>query len=67
MTMLTHGRGRFEPAAYSSGARSTVRTWAANAHLGMIKRFCTIALALGGIAAAAIAVRSAIVCWRFYY
>jgi len=48
--MLTHTGRPFEPAPYSSGA--------ANAHLGIIKRFCLIALtsfltlsAVGGIIA----------------
>jgi hypothetical protein len=56
MTLLTHTGRPFEPAPYSSAKRE--QTGAANAHLGIIKRFCLIALtsflalsAVGGIIA----------------
>jgi hypothetical protein len=56
MTMLTHTGRPFEPAPFSSAKRA--QTVAANAHLGIIKRFCLIALtsflvlsAVGGIIA----------------
>ncbi len=46
MTMLTHTRGPFERAPYSSGARDTVGAGAAKAHLAMIKRFCISAVTI---------------------
>jgi len=56
MTMLTHTRGPFEWARYSSARRDTVGAGAAKAHLAMIKRFCLGALTilLAGTAVAAI-------------
>jgi hypothetical protein len=56
MTMLTHIRGPFERARYSSAGRDTVGAGAAKAHLAMIKRFCLGALTilLAGTAVAAI-------------
>lgn len=63
MTMLTHTRGPFKPAPYSSERRDTVAGSAARAHLTMIKRFCTCALtilAAGGAIAAIVALKAAI-------
>ena len=56
MTMLTHMRGTFERARYSSARRDTVEAGAAKAYLAMIKRFCLSALTilLAGTAVAAI-------------
>jgi hypothetical protein len=56
MTLLTHMRGPFERARYSSARRDTVGAGAAKAHLAMIKRSCLGALTilLAGTAVAAI-------------
>jgi hypothetical protein len=55
MTMLTHMRGPFERACYSSARGDTLGAGAAKAHLAMIKRFClgalTILLAATALAA----------------
>lgn len=63
MTMLTHTRGPFERAPYSSARRDTVGAGAAKAHLATIKRFlvgvATI-LAAGAAVAAIMALKIAI-------
>ena len=70
MTMLTHTGGQFEPARYSSAARSAAGTGATSAHLAMIKRFWLSALTcliVGGAVAGIIALKSVIVLSRFGY
>ncbi|QWG19456.1 hypothetical protein KMZ68_06310 [Bradyrhizobium sediminis] len=70
MTLLTHSNGPFESATYSSGARSTAGTSAAEAHLTMIKRFCIGALAtlaIGGAASAVVALRAALYFSRHHF
>jgi hypothetical protein len=70
MTMLTHSRGPFETASYSSGKRDNVRAGAAQAHLATIKRFCICALTLlvaGGAVAAIIALKTAVYLSRLNY
>jgi hypothetical protein len=56
MTMLTHTRGPFERARYSSGSRSSAEVDRAAAHLATIKRFlfCAVAILAAGNAVAAI-------------
>jgi hypothetical protein len=70
MTMLTHTRGPFERAAYSSARRDRVGAGAAKAHLAMIKRFClgVLTILLAGSAVATImALKIAIYLPRFIH
>ena len=63
MTMLTHARGRFERATYSSEDRTCARATSAAAQLAMIKRVCMAAvtiLAAGAVLAAVMALKVAI-------
>ncbi len=63
MTMLTHTRGPFKRAFYSSEGRDTAKPVSAAAHLAMIKRFCTgvvTVLAAGAAVAAIMALKIAI-------
>ena len=56
MTMLTQTRGPSKPAPYSSERQNAAGAGAAEAHLGMLKRFCMLALTilLAGVALAGI-------------
>jgi len=70
MTMLTHTRGPFERAPYSSRRRDIVAARPAAAHLATIKRFCICALtvlAAGSAIAAIIALKAAAFIWVFHY
>lgn len=70
MAMLTHTRGPFKPASYSSGGRDTVAKGLANAHLAIIRRFCKHALTIlivGGAVAGIIALKTAIALSRMNY
>jgi hypothetical protein len=60
MTMLTQTRGPSKPAPYSSERQNAAGAEAAEAHPGMIKRFCMFALTilLAGAALAGIIARS---------
>jgi hypothetical protein len=63
MTMLVHSHGPFAGFPYPSGRRDTVGADAAQAHLAMIRRFCTCALTVlvaGGAVAAIIALKTAV-------
>ena len=62
MTMLTHTRGPFKPASYSSDGRDTAGTGTASARMAMIKRVgmwaftaLIVGSALGGIIALKVA------------
>jgi hypothetical protein len=58
MTMLTQTRGTSKPASYSSRKQNAA---GAEAHLGMIKRFCMLALTIllaGAALAGIIALRA---------
>lgn len=70
MTMLTHTRGPFKPASYSSGERDTAGAGIANAHLAMVRQFCKYALTIlivGGAVAGIIALKAAIALSRLGY
>ena len=70
MTMLTHTRGPFERARYSSGSQSPIRAGSAAAHLATIKRFCigAVTIVVTGMAIAAImALKIAIYLPRFIH
>ena len=56
MTVLTQTRGTSKPAPYSSERQNAAGAGAAEAHLGMLKRFCMLALTilLAGVALAGI-------------
>jgi len=56
MTMLTPTRGRFEPAAYSSGSRNRIGAGGAGVRLATLRRFCISALSvmMAGVALTAI-------------
>jgi hypothetical protein len=61
MTMLTQTRGPSKPAPYSSETQNAAGAGAAEAHLGMIKRFCMLALTIllaGAALAGIIALRA---------
>ena len=61
MTMLTQPRGPSKPAPYSSETQNAAGAGAAEAHLGMIKRFCMLALTIllaGAALAGIIALRA---------
>jgi hypothetical protein len=61
MTMLTQTYGPSKPASYSSEKQNAAGAEAAEAHLGMIKRFCMLALTIllaGAALAGIIALRA---------
>ncbi|HXQ07202.1 MAG TPA: hypothetical protein VN831_20930 [Bradyrhizobium sp.] len=61
MTMLTQTRGPSKRAPYSSERQDAAEAEAAEAHLGMIKRFCMLALTIllaGAALAGIIALRA---------
>jgi hypothetical protein len=61
MTMLTQTRGPSKPAPYSSERQNAARAEAAEAHPGMLKRFCMLALTIllaGAALAGIIALRA---------
>jgi hypothetical protein len=61
MTMLTQTRGTSKPAPHSSKKQNAAGAEAAEAHLGMIKRFCMLALTIllaGAALAGIIALRA---------
>jgi hypothetical protein len=61
MTMLTQTRGPSKPAPYSSERQNAAGAETAEAHLGMIKRFCMLALTIllaGAALAGIIALRA---------
>jgi|GEM_PF-1888930 hypothetical protein len=61
MTMLTQTRGPSKPAPYSSEKQNAAGAEAAEAHPGMIKRFCMLALTIllaGAALAGIIALRA---------
>ena len=59
--MLTHARGRFERATYSSEDRTCARATSAAAQLAMIKRVCMAAVTI----LAAVTVFGAIMALKF--
>jgi hypothetical protein len=61
MTMLTHTHGPTKQAPYSSEGQNAAGASAAEAHLGIIKRFCMYALTIllaGAALAGIIALRA---------
>jgi hypothetical protein len=61
MTMLTQTRGPSKRASYSSERQNAAGAEAAETHLGMIKRFCMLALTIllaGAALAGIIALRA---------
>jgi len=70
MTMLTHTRGPFERAPYSTARPSSAGSGAAKAHLAAIKRFLAgflTILAAGTAVAAIMALKIAIYLPRFIH
>jgi hypothetical protein len=71
MTMLTHARGPFERARYSSGSRDPAGAGVAAAtYLALIKRFfmrVLMVLAAGGFVAAIMTLKVAIYLPRFVH